>query len=56
VFHGFIAVEIFADLFPKDDLKKMRENSPMKLWVTMDPAREMYQTAIGAHPDQSEWL
>ncbi|KAK7040147.1 ubiquitin-specific protease ubp2 [Paramarasmius palmivorus] len=36
----------------KDDLKKLRENSPIKLWVTMDPAREMYQTAIGAHPDQ----
>jgi len=27
-----------------------------KLWVKVDSAREMYQSAIGAHPDQSDYL
>lgn len=34
-----------------------REGRPeknYKLWVEIDSAREMYQTAVGAHPDQSE--
>ncbi|KAI3622739.1 ubiquitin carboxyl-terminal hydrolase [Moniliophthora roreri] len=35
-----------------DVITKLRENTPHKLWVTVDPAREMYQTAIGAHHDQ----
>ena len=28
--------------------------SPHKLWVKIDSAREEYQRAIGAHPDQSK--
>ncbi|EEB89591.1 hypothetical protein MPER_12291 [Moniliophthora perniciosa FA553] len=32
-----------------DAIIKLRENTPHKLWVTVDPVREMYQTAIGAH-------
>ncbi|KAK7464469.1 ubiquitin-specific protease ubp2 [Stygiomarasmius scandens] len=28
------------------------EHKPQKLWVKIDSAREQYQTAIGAHPDQ----
>ncbi|KAF8262779.1 hypothetical protein EI94DRAFT_1808258 [Lactarius quietus] len=30
--------------------------SPHKLWVKIDSAREEYQRAIGAHPDQSKGL
>jgi hypothetical protein len=26
-----------------------------KLWVKADSAREMYQCAMGSHPDQREW-
>ena len=29
--------------------------SPHKLWVKLDSAREEYQHAIGAHPDQSKF-
>ncbi|KAF5368322.1 hypothetical protein D9758_002467 [Tetrapyrgos nigripes] len=35
-------------------LKKFltEEHKPQRLWVKIDSARESYQTAIGAHPDQ----
>ena len=29
--------------------------SPHKLWVKLDSAREEYQHAVGAHPDQSKF-
>lgn len=32
----------------------LQDHTPHKLWVTTENAREMYQTALGAHADQSQ--
>jgi len=32
----------------------LKEYRPHKLWVKAESAREVYQTAIGAHVDQSK--
>lgn len=34
----------------------LKEHKGYALSVTVDSAREMYQTAIGAHPDQSGFV
>lgn len=33
---------------------QLKDASTVRSWVKVDSVREMYQTAIGAHPDQSK--
>lgn len=32
----------------------LKQYTPQKVWVKLDPVRELYQMGIGAHPDQSK--
>ncbi|ETW86564.1 hypothetical protein HETIRDRAFT_306078, partial [Heterobasidion irregulare TC 32-1] len=49
---AWVELSAWAVDYRKRFASSLKEYTPHPLWVRIENAREMYQTAVGAHPDQ----